>query len=76
MARNDYDKLSNEIIKYGYIVVVLDHNPGDMIKTDATKFRNGALYVKSHLVSWLSSTGVFKIFHWVMGGIRLVDRRL
>ncbi len=67
-ARDDYDFLSEALIDYGYIVVIMDHNPGNMIKTDATKFRNCALEVKANLLTWLSATNCSFISHWIMGG--------
>ena len=67
-ARDDYDWLSEELTEYGYIVVIVDHNPGNMIKTDAVKFRNCALEVKANLVIWLSGTNCTGIAHWIMGG--------
>lgn len=67
-ARDDYDNLSEELNAYGYIVVIMDHNPGNMVKTDATKFRNCALDVKANLVNWLSGTNCTGIDHWIMGG--------
>jgi len=70
MSRSDYDNLANAIVNYKnkYIVVIMDHNPGNMVKTDATKYRNCALAVKSNLVSWLSGTGCTGIAHWILGG--------
>jgi hypothetical protein len=67
-SRDDYDYLSEELNEYGYIVVIVDHNPGDMVKTDATKFRNCALEVKANLVNWMSGTNCTHIAHWIMGG--------
>ncbi|MCX8043822.1 MAG: hypothetical protein N3B18_06830 [Desulfobacterota bacterium] len=68
MSRADYDNVANALISYGYIVVIMDHNPGDMVKTDATKYKNCALDVKANLISWLSGTGCTGIAHWIMGG--------
>ncbi len=68
MRTDSYDKLSNELIERGYVVAILDHNPGDMVKTDATKYRNLALDVKSNLLSWVSGSNCGVIAHWVMGG--------
>ncbi len=67
-ARDDYDLLAEAITDYGFIVVIMDHNPGNMVKTDAAKFRNCALGVKANLLSWLSGTNCAAISHWIMGG--------
>lgn len=67
-ARDDYDSLSQALTGYGVVVVIVDHNPGNMIKTDATKFRNCALEVKANLLTWLSATNCGTISHWIMGG--------
>lgn len=68
MSRDGYDKLSNALIAHGYVVVMMDHNPGNMVKTDATKFRNLALDVRANLVGWLAGTGCTSISHWLLGG--------
>ena len=68
MSRADYDNLANALTSYGYIVVIMDHNPGDMVKTDPNKYRNCALAVKANLISWLSGTGCRAIEHWILGG--------
>jgi len=68
MSRGDYDNLANQLITYGYVVVIMDHNPGDMVKTDATKYRNCALDVQANLLNWLSGTGCTAIGHWILGG--------
>ena len=68
MSADSYDKLSNALIEYGYIVVIMDHNPGNMIKTSSSKYSALASDVKSNLVSWLSSTNCTEIDLWVLGG--------
>lgn len=68
MARDAYDNLSNAIIKHGYVVVILDHAPGNPLKTDADKYANLAEDVKSNLLSWLRPSNCKSINHWVMGG--------
>jgi hypothetical protein len=68
MSRGDYDKLSAKLNGYGYVVVIMDHAPGNMVKTDATKFRNLALDVQANLVGWLAGSGCSSISHWLMGG--------
>jgi hypothetical protein len=69
MSRGDYDNLGNQMANtYGYVVVAMDHNPGNMVKTDATKYRNCALEVQSNLLTWLSGTGCTAVAHWILGG--------
>jgi len=52
MSRADYDNLGNAIANtYGYVVVVMDHNPGNMVKTDATKYRNCAMEIQSNILT-------------------------
>lgn len=69
MSRSDYDNLANQLANtYGYVVVIMDHNPGNMIKTDATLYRNLALAVQDNLLSWLSGTNCTAIAHWLLGG--------
>lgn len=68
MARDDYDKLSQALNAYGYIVVIMDHNPGNMVKTDAAKFENCLLDVQANLLNWLSGTSCTAISHWLVGG--------
>jgi len=68
MSREGYDNLASAISAYGYVVVIMDHAPGNMIKTDATKFRNLALAVRANLVGWLAGSGCSSISHWLMGG--------
>jgi hypothetical protein len=68
MLTSSYGNLANALTNYGYIVVIMDHNPGNMVKTDATKYKNLALAVKANLVSWLASTNCKAIAHWILGG--------
>lgn len=68
MSASDYDKLSDQIIGYGYVAVILDHNPGNLVKTDANKFKNLANDVKANLLNWISGSGCNGIAHWIMGG--------
>jgi hypothetical protein len=70
MSDNDYDNLSAKLNGYGYIVAVMDHQPGNLTKTDANKYKNLALDVKANMVSWLGAVGVNcgSIAHWIMGG--------
>lgn len=71
MGNNDYSKLAGKLNSFGYIVAVLDHNPGNLTKTDASKYLALAKDVKANLLSWLGSTGLTcskGIAHWVMGG--------
>jgi pimeloyl-ACP methyl ester carboxylesterase len=70
MSRDSYDNLGAALNAHGYIVAILDHQPGNLTKTDATKFKNLANDIKANLLSWLSGTGVScsSVAHWIMGG--------
>ena len=69
MSRSDYDNMANQMANtYGYVVVIMDHNPGNMVKTDPVKYRNCALEIKANLLSWLAGTGCTSISHWILGG--------
>ncbi len=68
MSRDSYDNLANQLIAYGYVVVIMDHQPGSMTKTDATAFRNCTIEVQNNILGWLSGTGCTGIAHWILGG--------
>lgn len=68
MSISSYDKLSEELIKYGYVTVIMDHAPGNMVKTDPQKYATLANDVKTSLNSWLSGIGCNTVTHWLMGG--------
>ncbi len=68
MLTSSYGNLANALTNYGYIVVIMDHNPGNMVKTDAAKYKNLAMDVKANLLAWLSSTNCKAIAHWICGG--------
>lgn len=68
MSASDYDKLSAEVNSYGYVMVILDHQPGNLTKTDPNKYRDLAQEVKTSLLGLLSSSNCTSIEHWVMGG--------
>ncbi len=68
MSRDSYDNLANAMTAYGYVVVIMDHQPGSMTKTDATKFRNCTIEVQNNILGWLSGTGCTGIAHWILGG--------
>ncbi len=68
MSRDSYDNLANQMIAYGYVVVIMDHQPGSMTKTDAGKFRNCTIEVQNNILGWLSGTGCTAIAHWIVGG--------
>lgn len=68
MLTSSYGNLANALTNYGYIVVIMDHAPGNMVKTDAAKFKNLALDVRANLVGWLSTSNCKAIAHWIMGG--------
>ena len=68
MSRDGYDYLASAIASYGYIVVIVDHQPGSMTKTDATKFKACAIELQNNILSWLSGKGCSSIAHWILGG--------
>jgi len=68
MKSESYDKLSAQINKFGYVVGILDHAPGDTFKTDAGKFARLAKAVKYKMRSWLADTNGSSVAHWIMGG--------
>jgi hypothetical protein len=68
MSRDSYDNLANALTAYGYVVVIMDHQPGSMTKTDAGKFKNCTIEVQNNILGWLSGTGCTSIAHWILGG--------
>lgn len=69
MSRDSYDKLSAQLIKYGYVVAILDHQPGNLTKTDAGKYAKVANAIKQNLVGWMQGkTQCTHVNNWVMGG--------
>lgn len=71
MKNSDYSKLAGKLNGYGYIVAVLDHQPGSLTKTDASKYLALAKDVKANLLTWLNGTGMTcsnGIAHWIIGG--------
>jgi hypothetical protein len=69
MSADNYDKLSTQLIAYGYVVAIIDHAPGELLKTNATQFANVASAVKDNLASWLAGhNNCTGIAHWIMGG--------
>ncbi|MCG8338284.1 MAG: hypothetical protein MJE63_27575 [Proteobacteria bacterium] len=68
MGVDQYDKMSTELISYGYVVGIMDHNPGNMVKTDATKFTTLVEDIKLEMVDWLATSGCTTIAHWIVGG--------
>lgn len=68
MGANGYDKLSHAINDYGHVTVILDHAPGNMMKTDASRYTALAQKVKDELLNWLIDTPCKGIDYWIMGG--------
>lgn len=68
MSISSYDKLSEQIIQHGYVTVIMDHAPGNMVKTDSTKYATLANEIKSNLSSWLGGSICSSVTHWIMGG--------
>ncbi|MFN8644969.1 MAG: hypothetical protein U0802_26095 [Candidatus Binatia bacterium] len=68
MSRTSYDFLAAQLNAKGYVVVIMDHQPGNLTKTDATKYRDCANLVKAQIGGWLAPAGFSSIAHWIMGG--------
>lgn len=68
MSAFSYDTLSAKFNSYGYITVILDHQPGELTKTDANRYKALAEEVKLNLLDWVSNSNCTSIEHWVMGG--------
>ena len=68
MSRDSYDNLAAAMSNYGYVVVIMDHQPGSMTKTDATKYKNCVVEVQNNILGWLSGKGITSIAHWILGG--------
>jgi len=68
MSRDSYDNLAAAISSYGYVVVIMDHQPGSMTKTDAGKYKNCVVEIQNNMLGWLSGTGCTSIAHWILGG--------
>jgi hypothetical protein len=68
MSRDSYDNLAAAMSNYGYVVVIMDHQPGSMTKTDATKYKNCVIEVQNNILGWVSSTGITSIANWILGG--------
>lgn len=68
MSVNGYDKLSNAINQHGHLVVILDHAPGKLVKTDPDRYAALATRVKDDLLSWIDDSTCNAVDHWIMGG--------
>jgi hypothetical protein len=68
MNRTSYDFLSAQITAKGYVIVIMDHQPGSLTKTSATAYANCALMVKNDIAAWLAPMGFKSAHHWIMGG--------
>lgn len=68
MSASSYDKLSSRLNDYGFVTVILDHAPGNMVKTDENKYKNLANEVKANLLNWIGGSNCNTIAHWIMGG--------
>ncbi len=69
MEAGSYDRLAEQLIGYGYLVVILDHAPGELVKTSASRYAQLAQAVKGQLIGWLPGTaGCASVAHWIMGG--------
>jgi hypothetical protein len=68
MSRSSYDFLSAQLNTKGYVVVIMDHQRGNLTKTDAGKYRDCANLVKGQIAAWLAPVGYSSVAHWIMGG--------
>lgn len=68
MRTSDYDKLATEIANRGYIVAIMDHNPGNMIKTSAARYSDGVQWIQDNMVNWVRGSGCEEIGLWIVGG--------
>lgn len=68
MSRSSYDFLSAQLTAKGYVVVIMDHQPGNLTKTDAGKFRTCVDLVKARIAGWLAPRGYAGAAHWIVGG--------
>lgn len=68
MSRDSYDYLAAQLNAKGYVMVVMDHAPGNMVKTDAGKYRDCVLEVKRNIAAWLAPSGMQSVAHWILGG--------
>ncbi len=68
MSRDSYDFLAAQMTSKGYVVVAMDHNPGNMVKTDAAKYQSCANQVKANIATWLAPHGWSSAAHWILGG--------
>jgi len=68
MSTDGYEKLSTRLTSHGYVVAILDHNPGNLIKTDSKKYRNLAVEVKTKMIGWIPGSKCSSVAHWILGG--------
>jgi hypothetical protein len=68
MSRWDYDNLANQMTTKGYVMVAMDHQPGNLTKTDPVKYQNCANAVKANIATWLAPHGLNTVAHWIVGG--------
>jgi hypothetical protein len=68
MSRSSYDFLAAQLNGKGYVVVIMDHQPGNLTKTDAGKYRDCVNLVKGQIGGWLAPAGFSTVAHWILGG--------
>jgi len=49
MSASDYDKLAQHSVSTSLMVIILDHNPGRVVKTSATKYVNAMVGIRNQL---------------------------
>jgi len=68
MSRTAYDNLAEQLVAKNYVAVIMDHQKGNMTKTDAGKFTSCVKSVKAQIASWLNPAGFKSASHWILGG--------
>ena len=68
MSRDSYDNLASAVAAYGYVVVIMDHQPGSMTKTGESQYKACIVELQSNLLTWISGKGCTSIAHWILGG--------
>lgn len=68
MSRWDYDFLAAQLTTKGYLVTIIDHQPGNLTKTDPVKYASCVNLVKAGIGSWLAPYGFASVAHWIVGG--------
>ncbi len=68
MSRGDYDFLAAQLNSKGYLVAIIDHQPGSLTKTDPARYASCVNLVKMQVAAWLAPYGFSSVSHWILGG--------